>query len=463
MNDIKFTLIIVLIFSFSLASAQIKQTRPNIVIVMADDLNSAQLSCYGGENLKTAHIDALADEGMKFNNMICSEAMCVPTRASLFTGLYPMRHGSFQNHKRVYDSVPIQSVSQYLRKEGYRVALSGKDHSTKPVSVFPFEIVEGFEPKCVSVTDEYDLTKITEYITKEDDPFCLFIMSINPHGPYTVGDPLEFKASELKLPPDWIDTPSTRDRFTKYLAEVRRLDDQVGDVVKMLKDTNKYDNTIVVFLGEQGAQFPGGKWNLWDQGQKSSMIVKWNKTVTPGSQSDAIVQYEDITPTLIDIAGGSPHKNLDGKSFLSVLRGQSDLHREYAYGIHNNVPEGPAYPMRSIRTSRYKLIRNLLPESEYYIKWFMNTKQKNSDNLWASWRDMGKISSNAELLYNRIIKRPAIEFYDIQKDPYELNNLVEDPNYKDKIIAFDISLRQWMLEQGDTGILVDKHYPKSKK
>lgn len=128
--------------------------RPNILIIMADDLDSRQLSCYGGQNIQTRNIDALAAEGLKFNQMVASEAMCIPTRASLFAGLYPARHGAYQNHKPVYNN--LKSVAHYLGDAGYRVALTGKDHVTKPKSVFPFEIISGFDPSCIASTDEYD-------------------------------------------------------------------------------------------------------------------------------------------------------------------------------------------------------------------------------------------------------------------------------------------------------------------
>src|SRR5690606_41677578 len=139
----------------------------------------------------------------------------------------------------------------------------------------------------------------------------LFVMSINPHAPWTVGDPSEFNADSLVLPPHWVDTRLTRNQFTKYLAEVRRLDDQVGDVVNLLKETGREQNTIVIFLGEQGPQFPGGKWTLYDNGQRSSMIIKWPGIVRPDTETDAIVQFEDITPTLVRIAGGEDIPDLD--------------------------------------------------------------------------------------------------------------------------------------------------------
>ena len=426
------------------------QDKPNIIVIMADDLDSQQLSCYGGENLKTKHIDQLASEGMKFNAMIASEAMCIPTRASLLTGLYPARHGAYQNHKPVYGG--LKSIVHYLNDLGYSVGLTGKDHMTSPRAVFPFDRVDGFEPNCVASTDEYFLDSVRNYIL-QDQPYCLFVMSINPHTPWTVGNPDEFDPTTLKLPAHWVDTELTRTQFGKYLAEVRRLDDQVGDVMNLLKETGTEENTIVIFLGEQGPQFPGGKWTLYDNGQKSSMIVKWPGVVTPHTETDAIVQYEDITPTLVDMVGGNTVAGLDGKSFKKVLEGNSAAHRDVAFGIHNNIPEGPAYPMRSIRDHRYKLIWNLTPDSTYYIKYMLNTA--NQDLVWTTWVNRATHDEYAKKLTNRIIHKPAIEFYDISNDPDELDNLAGKPEYQTLIDRYFTRLKEWMETQGDTGAAMD--------
>ncbi|GGC27301.1 heparan N-sulfatase [Parapedobacter defluvii] len=441
--------LIAVFFSGTAALARLHE-KPNIVIIMADDLDSHQLSCYGGENLRTTHIDQLASEGMKFNAMIASEAMCIPTRASLFTGLYPVKHGAYQNHKPVYDD--LKSIVHYLNDLGYRVGLTGKDHMTKPRTVFPFDLVDGFEPNCVASTDACFLDSVRSYI-QQDEPYCLFVMSINPHTPWTVGNPDEFDPARLKLPAHWVDTERTRSEFRNYLAEVRRLDNQVGDVMNLLEETGAVENTIVIFLGEQGPQFPGGKWTLYDNGQKSSMIVKWPGKVKPGTETDAIVQYEDITPTLIDILGGNPIEGLDGRSFKPVLEGESAVHRDVAYGIHNNIPEGPPYPIRSVRDRQYKLIWNLTPDSAYYIKYMLNTE--NEKLAWTSWVDRAAYDDHAKALTERIVHKPAIEFYDIRNDPDELNNLAEKPEYQTLVQNYLGQLQQWMETQGDRGAALD--------
>ncbi|MGJ7033161.1 sulfatase family protein [Niabella hirudinis] len=425
------------------------EKQPNIVVIMADDLDSRQLSCYGGRNLETVNIDRLATEGLKFNQAIASEAMCVPTRASLFTGLYPVRHGSYQNHKPVYDT--LKSIGHYLAALGYTVALTGKDHSTKPRTVFPFEIIKGFEPNCVSPTDDYSLADVKSFMRGQQKPFCLFVMSINPHAPWTMGDTAEFDPAKLVLPPHWVDTRQTRTQFQKYLAEVRRLDNQVGELMQAVKETGKENNTVFVFLGEQGAQFPGAKWNLWDAGQKSSMIVRWPGVVKPQTVTNAIVQYEDITPTFIDIAGGQPVTNLDGRSFLGVLQGKKQQARDVAYGIHNNFPEGPPYPIRSVRGSKYKLLLNLMPGKNYHIKYMMNPK----NTYWVSWKEKAEKSPEDKIRVERNIRRPPVEFYDLEKDPYELHNLAGDKKYATQIAAYRAKLEQWMRQQDDPGAALD--------
>ncbi|HMI03208.1 MAG TPA: sulfatase [Pedobacter sp.] len=440
----------------ALLSAQTKsQKRPNVVIIMADDLDTRQLSCYGGKNIHTKYNDQLATEGLQFNNIYASNATCVPTRASLFTGLYPIRHGSFQNHKPV--NKDMKSIGHYLGEVGYKVGLTGKDHSTRPRTSFPFDFIEGFQPNCVASKDDYSLTAIDKYMNAGDKPFCLFIMSINPHKPWDLGDPSEFDPDKLVLPPYMVDTKETRAQYCKYLAEIRRLDDQVGDVMQLLKKNGQDKNTIFMFLGEQGAQFPGGKWTCWDAGQKSSMLVRWPGVIKPNTKTDAIVQYEDITPTLIDIAGGMAIDSLDGKSFLTVLKGLSQTARPYAFGMNNNIPEGPAYPSRNVRDNRYKLILNLTPEKTYAIKWYNNPGDL---GVWNSWQQKAKTDETAKFLYERISKRPPVEFYDMSKDPYELNNLAGNRAYTKQIDKLTGVLKDWMKQQGDEGASVDRVYSK---
>jgi len=427
------------------------QEKPNIVVILADDLASNELSCYGGKNMITPNIDRIANEGVTFTNNFTSCAMSVPIRASLYTGLFPARHGSYQNHKA--SNPDIKSVVHYLPEAGYRVGRAGKGH-TNPKKVYDFEQVPGFEQNCTSLTANYTVDGIREFIQRDDNPFCLFVCSIHPHAPWTWGNQNEFDPDKVILPPNCVDNPRTRFLFKNFLAEIRALDDEVGSVLKVLEETGKLDNTLVIFLGEQGPQFPFAKWTCYNYGQNSALVARLPSKIKAKSTNEAIVQYEDILPTLMDVGGGGKIDGIDGISFKEALYGKKKVHRPYAYGIHNNIPEGTAYPIRSIRDDRYKLIVNLTPDVDYFEKHMMNVNNERS--VWGSWmQSVQNDDAKAKFLVERFVRRPAIEFYDIKNDRWELNNLADEKKYAKRIAQMKAELEKWMKEQGDTGVKMD--------
>lgn len=428
--------------------------KPNIVVILADDLGTHELSCYGGQNLDTPHIDRLANEGVLFNHNYASSTMSVPIRASLYTGLYPVKHGSYQNHRSSYPD--IKSVTHYMPEAGYRVGRSGKRHST-PVSVYDFEEIPGFEENCVSRTAHFTTDGIKEFIQRDSDqPFCLFVCSIHPHAPWTWGNPDELDPDKLILPPNSVDNAETRSIYRDYLAEVKSLDEEVGAVLQVLEETGELDNTLIIFLGEQGPQFPFGKWTCYRYGQHSAFIARYPAGIEARTTSDALIQYEDILPTLVELGGGDTNLDMDGRSFLKVLYGQKENHREWVYGIHNNIPEGTAYPIRSVQDERYKLIVNLTPEADYFEKHLMNVNNRSQLQVWGSWLESAAANDPVALkLTERYVKRPAIEFYDLENDPWEMNNLADNEKYADRITSMKKELEKWMVTQGDKGIAMD--------
>ena len=449
--------------------------RPNIVVILADDLASHELGCYGGKNVPTPHIDRIAREGVRFTHCFASTSMSCPIRASLYTGLYPVRSGTYKNHQTSRSD--IKSVTDYLPENGYPVWLTGKIHNT-PRSVYQFDMIPGFEKDCTSETADYFTDSLELRIRNVSGPFCLFVCSTLPHAPWTVGDRSSIDPDKLILPPLLPDSKEFREVYRTYLAEVKALDEQVGVIWKMLEETGQLDNTLLLFLGEQGAQFPGGKWTCWNYGVSSAMIARYPAKIKPGSVSDVLVQYEDILPTLVEFTGGIPsgvttgnsslpakendrttfdatpslpakendRPTFDGISFLPALFGKKVEHRPWAYGNHNNVPEGSAYPIRSIRDKRYHLIVNLTPEATYLEKHVMNSY------VWTLWTQG---DDHALTMANRYLHRPAIEFYDTKNDPWELNNLASDRRYAEKIAVMRSSLDSWMEEQGDLGAAID--------
>ncbi len=442
------------------ANTQQQETeRPNIVVILADDLGTIELGCYGGTNLQTPNIDRIANEGIRMTNNYASCAMSVPIRASLYTGLYPARHGSYQNHKATYNN--LKSVTHYLSDLGYRVGRTGKNHPSGQAQVYGFETIPGFTVDCVaSRPEEATVNGITEFIERDtNEPFCLYVCSIHPHMPWDAGDASQFDPNAIKLPENCVDTEQTRREFCSYLAEIQMLDDEVGKVLKVLEETGTLDNTLVIFLGEQGPQMPFGKWNCYHYSTNSAFIARYPAKISQNTTSDAIVQYEDILPTMIELAGGEPIHELDGISCLDVLFGEKEDHRSWSYGIHNNIPEGTAYPIRSIQDKKYKLILNLLPENEYNIK-YMTVP---GNTMWSSWLTKAQNDEKAKFLTDRFIKRPAIELYDLENDVWELNNIAHLPEHAERIEIMRSALESWMEQQGDRGILMDTENPEDPK
>ncbi len=341
-------------------------------------------------------------------------------------------------------------------EEGYRVGRTGKDHPVNP-AVYKFEKIPGFTVGCTAQKAPFTIDGIRKFITRNDDPFLLYVCSIHPHAPWTWGgDPGEFDKDKLVMPENCVDNPAMREIYTKYLAEVRALDNEVGGaVVKVLTEAGKLDNTIVIFLGEQGGpQFPGGKWTCWYPGVNSALIARYPSEIKAGAVSNAIVQYEDLLPTFIDVAGGKTRKELDGISFKKALYGKTNDARKYAYGIHNNYPEGPPYPIRSIRDQKYALIWNLTPEKEYHEKHLMKA-DNNVTGVWPVWKSSEASDPKAAFLINRFVHRPEFEFYDVENDPWEMTNLIDKPEHQSRIKEMKQELKKWMDEQGDSGIAVD--------
>ena len=422
------------------------QQRPNIVVIVADDLASHEIGCYGGVNVATPNIDRMAREGVRFTNCYATTSMSVPIRASLYTGLYPVRNGTYKNHQTSRSD--IKSITAYLPENGYQVWRTGKTHTTPP-SVFRFVEIPGFEVNCTSPTADYFTDSLEMRIRNTKDPFCLFVCSINPHAPFTVGDRSAVDPDKLILAPVLADNEKFRGIYRNYLAEVKALDEEVGAVWKLLEETGQLDNTLLMFLGEQGPQFPGGKWTSWDYGVHSAMIARYPAKIKAGSVSDVLVQYEDILPTFIEFTGGKPAAEIEGRSFFPALFGKKTECRQWAYGIHNNIPEGTPYPIRTIRDKRYKLIVNLTPEAEYFEKHMMNSP------TWASFTKDAGDDPHAAAMAKRYVHRPAIEFYDTKADPWELNNLASDKKYAKQIAKMKQALEKWMREQGDKGVEMD--------
>lgn len=427
--------------------------RPNVLIIMADDCTYGDLPFYGGKNAITPHLDKLAEEGMTFQRAYLCEAMCQPCRAELYTGLYPMRNGCAWNHSASRPSV--KSLPDHLKPLGYRVGLAGKVH-VSPRKVFPFEKVSGFDRSCVrNPTRAHELDGIRDFMTRDNEgPFCLVVALVEPHVPWVMGDASQYPPRKIKLPPNIADTRRTRADFARYLAEITYMDGQVGEILATLEWAGVADDTLVFFTSEQGSQFPGCKWTNWDTGVHTALVARWPGRIEAGASSEAIVQYADVVPTLLDVAGkASGAEQFDGESFLPVLLGRRGEHRQFAYAMHNNYPEGPPYPVRSVTDGEFRYIRNLTPDEIYIEKHLMGIQGDGELNnpYWGTWVGTAWKNRSTYELVKRYTHRPPEELYCTAKDPFELENLVDDAKHTGRKETLSTALDRWMAAQQDPG------------
>jgi arylsulfatase A-like enzyme len=423
--------------------------RPNIVLFIADDLTWHDVGPYGGTDVRTPHIDRLARESLKFEYAFAASPTCTPSRSALYTGLYPMRNGAHANHSLVNNGVV--TLPTLMQKLGYHVALAGKSH-IGPRPQFPFEYLDGANVmppgKTGVLWTDLDTARVDRLLREHDrkQPLCLVVAAHSPHVYWLDND--GYDPATIKIPPYLLDTPETRRIRCKYYTDVTHMDEQLCAVRASLAAHGYADDTLFVFTADQGAQWPFSKWSLYDAGVRTPLLVHWPARVKPGTTTRAMVTLIDLLPTFLDAAGAQPPPDLDGRSFLPVLTGQSDRHRDEVFAAHTGDKEMNHAPMRAIRTPQYKYIKNLRPDVRYTTHISEGVAADGRD-YWDSWLKRAATDPAAAKVIARYHDKSPEELYDLKADPYELNNLAADPAHAATLARLREQVRQWRLQQGE--------------
>lgn len=454
----KMTILTTIATSAAIYAGAGESSKPNLVLFMADDCSYYDLGCYGNSDSRTPNIDRFATQGMRFTNAFQSASMCSPTRHNLLTGIWPVKTGAYPNHTMA--NAGTLSIVHHLRPAGYRVALIGKSH-VQPKSVFPWDVEVP-----LTARNEIDFAAVDSFVSdckQKNQPFCLFVMSNQPHSPWNKGNPSMFDARKIHLPPFYVDTPGTRNDFCRYLAEINYMDQEFGTLLGILDSSRTAGNSVVVYLSEQGNSFPFAKWTCFDVGVHSAAIVRWPGKIKKGSASDAMVEFVDILPTFLDAAGVAAAGPLDGKSFLPVLTGKVQEHKQYTFSLHTTrgiISGSEFYGIRSVADKRYRYIVNLTPEETF-------RNAETSGKRFQSWLELAKSDTLAHRLTDKYQHRPAIELYDIVKDKYCLTNIAARPENREITERMDQVLKEWMASCGDKGQFTEmealEHQPKNVK
>ncbi|MDA8744294.1 sulfatase [Rubripirellula amarantea] len=431
--------------------------QPNLVLIIADDMNWDDCGAYGHPAIRTPNIDQLASEGLRFQHAYLTTNSCSPSRASIITGEYPHNTGAEQLHWPI--PAGSHTVARQLKSMGYYTAAAGKwhmgdhirDHFDKvyEASTAGFVLPSGKdgEPSKMIAQQPSGCEDWERALDERDKskPFFMWLASLDPHREYTDGslDP-PHRSEDVIVPAHLPDTPDVREDLRLYYDEIGRLDQYVGKVMNKLDSQGVAENTVVLFISDNGRPFPRDKTTLYDGGIRTPWIVRWPQKVTAGVVTNSLVSAVDIAPTFLALAGGDRSElKSDGQSFADVLTNPLTNTREFAFAEdHWHDYEDHA---RCIVDQRFKLIRN------DYVDLPATPSADAGRGL--SWQDMLRLNQAEELTEAQQScfrsPRPHWELFDLQRDPGELSNRIDDPAYQSVKQRLTRALDQWTLKTDD--------------
>lgn len=445
---------------------------------MADDWGWPHAGAYGDKTIETPNFDRLAREGMVFHQAYAPSPSCTPCRNSVFTGKHPWQLGSGAN---LWSTLPVEHESfvHMLRDSGYFTGRSShkqwgpgnidswaKHHGDHPATQ-QFKKIDQF-------LDAYDKKR-----EADDQPFFYWLAHHDPHRGYRKG---QHKNSQID--PDKVqifehfpDVPEIREDVADYYFAIQRWDKLVGTAIAELEKRGELENTIIIMTGDHGMPFPRAKANLYDAGTRVPLAIRWGANVKPGQVNDAFISLGDFAPTLLDIAGVDIPKNMTMQSFANELMqdkpGADDLKArpDIIFGRERHTPSQSmesmvGYPSRGLRNKEFLYIRNFEPD-----RWPIGTMLPSADgkpNLFLTDCDPGPSKKyifdnrDRDEVHRRAYalcfgKRPAEELYDVNKDPGQLHNLAESPDYAKALEKMRKRLQERMIETSDPRA-TDPHY-----
>ena len=412
--------------------------KPNIILFITHDQGQF-LKCYNTEktpnSLQTPNLDKLAKDGIRFTNYFCTAPQCSPSRGSIQTSLYPHQNGLMGLVNRGW-SLPTsnKTIPMYLREAGYSTHLIGLQHEARDVKTL------GYDSFSKRMKDyRYDTNRMfSEYESflknhkNDEKPFYLNIGTIEIHRPFIIWSQANDKIS-VKVPPFLPDNAITRKDLSLFYGIINPVDEVIGKIIEILEQTGLRENTLFIYTTDHGSPFPRAKCTLYDPGIKTLLLMNYpNRNLFNGGKVfDQMISNIDLMPTLLDFIGAEIPENIEGKSFLPVLKDPTIPFRSEIY-TEKNFHE--IYdPIRSVRTKEFKYIRNFEP-SEY---------------LYQIPLDIERGLSGQGLKDKIKMKRAEEELYDLKNDPDEITNLIDNPAYQTVLIKLRQKLVNWMKKTND--------------
>ena len=455
-----YRLLLLFLFAVCLQGKVSSAEHPNILLIVSED-NGPELGCYGDRSARTPHLDRLASEGLRFARAYVPQSGCSQSRASFLTGLYPHQHGQIGlatwGFRLYHQDTP--NLPRRLKAAGYRTGIIGKLH-INPASAFPFDYHEipsaNFQRKALGDYARY----AGAFINAADSPFFLSVNYPDAHDPWIrqvdglpkkpqTGDDVQIMTYM------GLDSSPFRELVADYYNCMSRLDSLVGDLLQVLEQSGRADNTIVIYIGDHGADMLRGKRTCYEGGLRIPMLIRWPGRIAPQVRSE-LVSTLDLMPTLLQAAGATAVKNLPGAALQPLFQPGDTQWRTHFFAEYHTHAAAPNYfPQRCVRGPRYKLIESLLPNTIHpdYAKTITKLHGDYAEQSYQEPLDLKAVISNSRpevrAAYQLMRRPPRFQLYDLQNDPHEFRNLAEDPSYAEVLADLQQRLTQWRSDSRD--------------
>ena len=433
MKQITFVLLVIFNIAGCTSSPKSAGVKPNIIWIMMEDWGY-ELSCYGSKGVHTPNIDFFASEGVRYTNSFCTAPVCSPSRSAMITGFHQNYIGANQHRTQgpgwEKKQLPhgIKPITHLLEEAGYYTCL-----------------MESRKTDCNFLTDK-PLFMGEDWGERTDgQPFFAQITFGGTHRKWLRDPERPIDIANVELPPYYPDHPLAKRDWANGLEAAQRVDRQIGEVLQRLEDEGLAENTLVFIIGDNGRCMPRGKQFLYDGGIQVPILARWPGIIKPGLVSDDMVMTIDISATILEVAGIQTEYETHGKS----LFGKEVKNRKYIFAARDKMDDTHD-AMRAIRSAEFKLIHNLMPERAYCQ---YNRYKEASYPVLALLNILnlkGELPPEQAAFMSPV--KPEFELYDMQADPFELNNLAKDQEYakvKEELLA---GLNKWRGEINDQGV-----------
>ncbi|MEO9476195.1 MAG: sulfatase [Cyclobacteriaceae bacterium] len=418
------------------------QQLPNILWIVSED-NSAYLGCYGDTLATTPNIDRLASEGHLYTRAYANAPVCAPARNTIITGVYANSNGNQHMRSNYPLSDTVKFFPEYLKALGYYCTnKSKKDYNTSTVDSF---------------WNESSL-KADFKNREEGQPFFHVVNTSISHESslhrFTPDSLLKHKPEEMNLPPYHPDTKEIRHDWAQYYDRITLMDQRVGEILNELEESGLAENTIVFYFSDHGGVLARSKRFVYETGTHVPFIVRIPEKFTNlrpsvvGTPVNRLISFVDLAPTMLSLTGQSIPDYMQGAAFLGE---STEEESEFAFMFRDRMDASHDLS-RAVRGKKYRYIRNYFPHEIYgqYI-----------DYLWkapsvGSWQRACEEGNCNEMQMAFWKEKPAEELYDTENDPWEVNNLAENPAYAGVLDEMRAANRAWILEVRDTGFVPEQ-------